>query len=97
MRVVLKRYRLRPLARPAYVFGNRVAGSRLDRVYQGKREQDHKTSEVLPPGQLAKAIHALQSREAKQDEKARCEVASRVRQSPAGLRRSVAFAANSET
>jgi len=29
----------------AYVFGNRVAGSRLDRTYQGKREPDHRTSE----------------------------------------------------
>ena len=28
-----------------YVFGNRVAGSRLDRAYQGKREPDHRTSE----------------------------------------------------
>ena len=28
-----------------YVFGNRVAGSKLDRVYQGKREPDHRTSE----------------------------------------------------
>ena len=28
-----------------YVFGNRVAGSSLDRVYQGKREPDHRTSE----------------------------------------------------
>ena len=28
-----------------YVFGNRVAGSGLDRAYQGKREPDHRTSE----------------------------------------------------
>ena len=28
-----------------YVFGNRVAGSKLNRVYQGKREPDHRTSE----------------------------------------------------
>ena len=28
-----------------YVFGNRVAGGELDRVYQGKREPDHRTSE----------------------------------------------------
>jgi hypothetical protein len=28
-----------------YVFGNRVAGSGLDRAYLGKRESDHKTSE----------------------------------------------------
>ena len=29
----------------AYVFGNRVAESGLDRAYQGKREPDHRTSE----------------------------------------------------
>jgi hypothetical protein len=28
-----------------YIFGNRVAGSGLDRAYQGKREPDHRTSE----------------------------------------------------
>jgi len=28
-----------------YVFGNRVAEGELDRVYQGKRESDHRTSE----------------------------------------------------
>lgn len=28
-----------------YVFGNRVAGSGLYRVYQGERERDHTTSE----------------------------------------------------
>ena len=30
-----------------YVFGNRVAEGGLDRVYQGKREPDHGTSEKL--------------------------------------------------
>jgi hypothetical protein len=29
----------------SYVFGNRVAGSELDRAYQGRREPDHRTSE----------------------------------------------------
>ena len=33
------------VAHPVYVFGNRVAGSELDRVYQGKREPNHRTSE----------------------------------------------------
>jgi hypothetical protein len=31
-----------------YVFGNRLAGSELDRVYQRRREPGHRTSEWLP-------------------------------------------------
>ena len=30
-----------------YVFGNRVAGSRLDRAYEGKREPDHRTCRIV--------------------------------------------------
>jgi hypothetical protein len=36
-----------------YVFGNRVAGSGLNRAYQGKRESDHRTSEYLRSDSLS--------------------------------------------
>jgi hypothetical protein len=41
----IRQIRRQMLAIGAYVFGNRVAGSGLDRAYQGKRELDHRTSE----------------------------------------------------
>ena len=36
-----------------YVFGNRVAGSRLDRAYQGKREPDQQDFRIVTRGLVA--------------------------------------------